>query len=78
MRDRVNHFSQEKPRDVAQKLLDELKPAIKDTFEEPEIAGPGFLNLRYARKPAAAVDEDSANSSALHSSMRTLHSLSPE
>lgn len=39
-----------KPRDIAEKLVKELAPALGDMFEEPEIAGPGFLNLRF--KPA--------------------------
>jgi len=33
-----------KPRDVAQKLADALK--VEDLAETPEIAGPGFLNIR--------------------------------
>lgn len=40
-----------KPRDVAEKLCDELKASIGDAFEDPEIAGPGFLNLRFAPGP---------------------------
>ena len=36
-----------KPRDVAEKLSEELKGSIGDAFEDPEIAGPGFLNLRF-------------------------------
>ena len=36
-----------KPRDIAEKLVEELKPALGDMFEVPEIAGPGFLNLRF-------------------------------
>lgn len=39
-----------KPRDIAEKLVKELVPVLGDMFEEPEIAGPGFLNLRF--KPA--------------------------
>lgn len=41
-----------KPRDVATKLCDELKATLGDAFEEPEIAGPGFLNLRSPYGPA--------------------------
>lgn len=33
------------PRQVAQELMDNLN--LGDTFETPEIAGPGFINLRY-------------------------------
>jgi len=53
-----------KPRDVATKLCEELKTTIGDTFEDPEIAGPGFLNLKFKdgyvcdRIAAMAGDED--------------------
>ncbi|KAJ1494480.1 Arginyl-tRNA synthetase [Baffinella frigidus] len=36
-----------KPREVAEALLAELAPVLAETFEAPEIAGPGFLNLRF-------------------------------
>jgi len=36
-----------KPREIAEKLVKELTPALGGMFEEPEIAGPGFLNLRF-------------------------------
>ena len=39
----------EKPRDLAQRIVDELK--IDDIAEEPTIAGPGFINIRL--KPGA-------------------------
>ena len=37
-----------KPRDVAQKIVDALaaSPEVQSIFESPEIAGPGFVNLR--------------------------------
>ena len=35
------------PRDCASKLVEALKPKIKTLMEEPEIAGPGFVNLRF-------------------------------
>ncbi|EKX50088.1 hypothetical protein GUITHDRAFT_200394 [Guillardia theta CCMP2712] len=38
-----------KPRDVADKLLQRLHPLLQDVFEQPEIAGPGFLNLRLRK-----------------------------
>ena len=38
-----------KPRDVADKLLQKLHPLLQDVFEQPEIAGPGFLNLRLRK-----------------------------
>jgi len=34
------------PRDCAMKIVDGLKPLIGSVIEEPEIAGPGFINLR--------------------------------
>jgi arginyl-tRNA synthetase len=36
-----------KPRDIAEKLVQELKPSLGAVFEDIEIAGPGFLNLRF-------------------------------
>lgn len=50
-----------KPRDIAQKLVERLD--LGDELEPPEIAGPGFINLRLrpdwlaARLRAAAADE---------------------
>lgn len=35
------------PRDCAAKILDGLRPYISDYMDEPEIAGPGFINLRF-------------------------------
>lgn len=35
------------PRDCAAKIIDGLRPLISDVLEEPEIAGPGFINLRF-------------------------------
>ncbi len=35
-----------KPRDVAQKIADALPPASREMLEPPEIAGPGFINLK--------------------------------
>eukprot|EP00544_Gedaniella_sp_CCMP2646_P007131 CAMPEP_0202484444 /NCGR_PEP_ID=MMETSP1361-20130828/3524_1 /ASSEMBLY_ACC=CAM_ASM_000849 /TAXON_ID=210615 /ORGANISM="Staurosira complex sp., Strain CCMP2646" /LENGTH=688 /DNA_ID=CAMNT_0049113095 /DNA_START=26 /DNA_END=2088 /DNA_ORIENTATION=+ len=35
------------PRECAQKIVDGLMPKIGDIMEEPEIAGPGFINLRF-------------------------------
>lgn len=34
-------------RECAQKIIDGLLPKIGDIMEEPEIAGPGFINLRF-------------------------------
>lgn len=39
----------EKPRDLAQRIVDNLR--IHDIAEEPTIAGPGFINIRL--KPSA-------------------------
>lgn len=35
-----------KPRDIATKLVEELGRRLGDVCEAPEIAGPGFINLR--------------------------------
>jgi arginyl-tRNA synthetase len=40
-----------KPRELAQTLASSLQAALTDLIEVPEIAGPGFINLRL--KPAA-------------------------
>lgn len=37
------------PRECANKIVDALCPLIGDVMEEPEIAGPGFINLRYKK-----------------------------
>ena len=38
-----------KPREVAERLSASLQPALAAIFDEPEIAGPGFINLRLRR-----------------------------
>jgi len=35
------------PRECAQQIIDALKPRLETLMEEPEIAGPGFVNLRF-------------------------------
>ena len=35
-----------KPRDVASKLVEQLAPRLGAVCEPPEIAGPGFINLK--------------------------------
>ena len=35
------------PRECAAKIVDQLRPLIQDYMEEPEIAGPGFINFKY-------------------------------
>ncbi len=37
-------------RDCAMKIVDGLRPMIEDIMEEPEIAGPGFINLRFKKE----------------------------
>ena len=37
-------------RDCAMKIVDGLRPLIGDVMEEPEIAGPGFINLRFKKE----------------------------
>ena len=31
------------------KIVEGLRPFIEDIMEEPEIAGPGFINLRFKK-----------------------------
>lgn len=38
------------PRDCANKIVEKLRPAIEGIMEEPEIAGPGFINLRFKKE----------------------------
>lgn len=38
------------PRDCATKIVDGLRPIIGNVLEEPEIAGPGFINLRFKKE----------------------------
>jgi len=38
------------PRECATKIIDGLRPLIESVFEEPEIAGPGFINLRFKQE----------------------------
>jgi len=35
------------PRDCAMKIVEGIKPLIEGIMEEPDIAGPGFINLRF-------------------------------
>jgi hypothetical protein len=35
------------PRECATKIVEQISPKICDFMEEPEIAGPGFINLRF-------------------------------
>ncbi len=58
---------QDKPRDIAQKIIDALSAAAHDMIDPPEIAGPGFINLRLkteflqaalASIPPAPADSD--------------------
>ena len=37
------------PRECAAKILEKIMPKIDDCMEEPEIAGPGFINLRFKK-----------------------------
>ena len=43
----VRFLIHEKNRDCATKIVDGLRPLIGDVLEEPEIAGPGFINLKF-------------------------------
>lgn len=40
---------QMKPRECAQQIVQHLQPKLKHVMEEPEIAGPGFVNLRFQK-----------------------------
>jgi len=50
------------PRECAAKIVEKILPKIEDCMEEPEIAGPGFINLRfkkdYLTSAARAMAED--------------------
>eukprot|EP00522_Entomoneis_paludosa_P011477 CAMPEP_0172453778 /NCGR_PEP_ID=MMETSP1065-20121228/10951_1 /TAXON_ID=265537 /ORGANISM="Amphiprora paludosa, Strain CCMP125" /LENGTH=711 /DNA_ID=CAMNT_0013205987 /DNA_START=91 /DNA_END=2226 /DNA_ORIENTATION=- len=52
------------PRDCAQQIIDGLKPRLASLMEEPEIAGPGFVNLRfqqsYLQQAVGAMAADAA------------------
>lgn len=37
-------------RECAAKIVDGLKPILGDIMEEPEIAGPGFINLKFKQE----------------------------
>ena len=41
-------------RECATKIVESLRPTIEDIMEEPEIAGPGFINLRFKKEYLAA------------------------
>ena len=38
------------PRECAAKIVEKIAPKINECMEEPEIAGPGFINLRYTKE----------------------------
>lgn len=38
------------PRECAAKIVEGIKPFIEGIMEEPEIAGPGFINLRFKKE----------------------------
>ena len=42
------------PRDCATKIVESLRPSIEGIMEEPEIAGPGFINLRFKKEYLAS------------------------
>jgi len=49
------------PRDCATKIIDGLQPLIGSVIEEPEIAGPGFINLRLKQEYLASAVCQMAN-----------------
>jgi len=52
------------PRECASKIVEKIMPKIEDCMEEPEIAGPGFINLRFKKNyltaAAQAMAEDAS------------------
>lgn len=38
------------PRECASKIVEKILPTISDYMEHPEIAGPGFINLRFKKE----------------------------
>jgi hypothetical protein len=49
------------PRECAAQIVEIIRPKIEDCMEEPEIAGPGFINLRFRSDYLASVVEDMAH-----------------
>jgi tRNA synthetases class I (R)/Arginyl tRNA synthetase N terminal domain len=45
------------PRECASKIVEKIRPKIEDCMEEPEIAGPGFVNLRFKPEYLTSVVE---------------------
>lgn len=62
------------PRECAAKILEKIIPKIDDCMEEPEIAGPGFINLRfkqdYLTASAQAMAQDASGRLALPKSSK--------
>lgn len=52
------------PRECASQIVEKIMPKIEDCMEEPEIAGPGFINLRFKKEyltaAAQAMAEDAS------------------
>jgi len=57
------------PRECAEKIVESLRPSIEGIMEEPEIAGPGFINLRFKKdylgKAASAMAKDAQGNLAI-------------
>ncbi|KAG7353033.1 arginyl-tRNA synthetase [Nitzschia inconspicua] len=45
------------PRECASMIVEKIRPKIEDFMEEPEIAGPGFINLRFKPEYLTSVVE---------------------
>lgn len=43
------------PRDCAAKIVDRLAPVVGEYMEPPEIAGPGFINLKFKKDYLASI-----------------------
>jgi arginyl-tRNA synthetase len=51
------------PRECASKIVEKMLPTIGDLMEEPEIAGPGFINLRFKQEYLTSAAFQMANDS---------------
>jgi arginyl-tRNA synthetase len=44
-----------KPRDIAMKIVEHIPPQLLELIDQPEVAGPGFINLRLKPEALAAM-----------------------
>eukprot|EP00429_Kryptoperidinium_foliaceum_P009028 CAMPEP_0176015376 /NCGR_PEP_ID=MMETSP0120_2-20121206/7307_1 /TAXON_ID=160619 /ORGANISM="Kryptoperidinium foliaceum, Strain CCMP 1326" /LENGTH=698 /DNA_ID=CAMNT_0017348347 /DNA_START=170 /DNA_END=2262 /DNA_ORIENTATION=- len=43
------------PQECARKIIEKMMPTIEDIMEEPEVAGPGFINLKFKKEYLTSV-----------------------